>query len=333
MKKYRFILSCCAFVGFTLLLGAGCNNISADQACTDSAMARCTIFDRCRTNGTQIFYGSLDTCISRLKGTCLTELAAPSAGNRPEDLEECAMALPTESCQDYLQRNPVAACVTRNGGLETGAVCSFDTQCKTGFCAQPKGGTCGICKAAPGLGDSCTDIGCDRNLVCTSNNVCRNWVAAAGACDRGDNLCGTGLSCVIAAGQSTGTCQPRVKTVGAACDNKRQTAPDCDFNVGLFCDATTLKCAPQTYANANQQCSAEAIGSSPVVCIAGGTCINPGDGNPSTCMAAVDAGSACDISTGPSCLSPTRCEVNGNSTSGICLFPGAQMCLGLFYSR
>ena len=149
MKKYRWGLKCLAIIGLTCLIGVGCSSVGADQACTDQSKAQCNLLDKCRHNGTQLTYGSLGTCITRLKASCLAGLMAPSAGNDPGAVEKCAMALPSESCADYLQNNPTQDCIPKNGNLEGGVACAFNTQCKSGFCAVLKGGNCGVCQNAP----------------------------------------------------------------------------------------------------------------------------------------------------------------------------------------
>jgi hypothetical protein len=179
----------------------------------------------------------------------------------------------------------------------------------------------------PVVGDPCTEIGCGRNLVCTPNQVCGNWVVAGQPCDTKNNVCAPSLACVIPAAQTSGACQPKGKTVGAACDNKRQTGADCDANAGLFCDAVTLKCAAQTYANATQDCGLGPTGSSDVLCNAGGSCVNMGVGSPSTCVAAAQEGNSCDTAMGPPCLAPARCMVSTGSTSGTCTLLDAKMCM------
>ena len=327
MKKYRFALTYLALVGFTLLIGAGCGSVSADQACTDQAKAQCGLLDKCRKEGTQLTYGSLGACISRLKTSCMTGLMAPSAGNDSGAIESCAQALPSESCADYLQSNPVAACIPKNGNLEGGSACAFNTQCKSGFCAVLKGGNCGKCQNQPVVGDPCTDYGCGRNLVCTANQVCASWAMTGGSCDAKNNVCVPGLACVIAATQTAGTCQPKGTTIGATCDNKRQTGPDCDANAGLFCNTTTLKCAAETYVNPTEECGSGNLGTTYARCNNGGDCITTSSGTPATCVGAVDAGNSCDTVMGPPCLGPARCVVSSGGTSGTCMLLDGTMCM------
>jgi hypothetical protein len=325
MTTFRFTVQCFALAGLTLFLSAGCGGVSADQACTDQAKAQCNKLDTCRKNGTQLTYGTLGACITRLKANCMTALMAPSAGNSPGSVESCAQALPMESCQDYLQGNTTDACVAKNGNLDGGAACAFSTQCKSGFCAVAKNTNCGVCQNPPAVGDPCTDIGCGRNLVCTPNQICAAYVASGGMCDTKNLVCAPGFGCVIATGQTTGTCKQKGQTVGAACDPKSVTAPICDANQGLFCNNMTNQCAAQTYGNDGQTCGN--TGTADVVCNAGGSCINPGSGSGAACVAAADAGASCDTAMGPPCLAPARCVVSPGGTSGMCMTLDGSMCM------
>src|SRR5579871_4844994 len=119
MKKINLALGCCFLLGS--LVFAACGGVSAQQACTDVAKAQCALLDSCRTNGTILVYGNLGTCITQLMGECMTALAAPGTGSNPGIRESCAQALMPqpnmfgESCQDYLQNNPISQCQGTTG--------------------------------------------------------------------------------------------------------------------------------------------------------------------------------------------------------------------------
>lgn len=331
MKTYSSLiplaLRCITALGFGLFLNVGCGGVSADLACSDYAKAACAKLDQCHKNGTQLSYGNLGTCIDRQKVSCMNSLAAPSTGSNPGDMEACAMALPGESCQDYLRSNPVDACVPKNGSLQIGAACAFSPQCDSGFCAISRSGNCGTCQNKPAVGDPCTDNGCGRNLVCTANLVCAAWGEVGAACDAKNNVCAPGTACVIASGMTTGTCQQRGTDVGTTCDLKRQTGPDCDPNSALFCNSVTLKCAALSYGTANQACGLSVSKTTDTVCSGGGACISPGAGSTPACVAAVPEGNSCDTAAGPPCLSPSRCVTDGTSTSGTCMVLDGTMCM------
>jgi hypothetical protein len=309
--------------GFVCLALAGCGGVTADQACSDSAKATCTRLDQCRKNGVVNAYGDLGTCISRMKANCVTALAAADTGNSPAAVEACAMAQPSGTCQDFLQGKPVPACATAQGHRSNGAPCAFNAQCQSAFCAVPRGSLCGSCANLPVAGDPCTDVGnCGPNLDCTPMKVCEPFVAGGGACDGQTLVCAPGQSCVIAAMQAMGTCQPAGKLAGDACDPKRQTAPGCDGTLGLFC-ASTLKCTAVTYVKAGAACGNMAMNTVDNVCQTG-TCVA---GMPSSCVALAKEGEACDTMTGPGCMNPGRCVTSGGGTAGTCALPDPTQCM------
>jgi hypothetical protein len=111
-----------------------------------------------------------------VKAACLANLASPQSGATPQSVEACAMALPGESCTDYLENNPVAACVPKAGYGVSGVTCSFDSQCKSGYCALPVGAACGTCQNRPAAGDSCAMTGCGLDLVYAGMQTCHSWL-------------------------------------------------------------------------------------------------------------------------------------------------------------
>ncbi len=305
----------------------GCGGKSADQACTDLAKATCAQLDKCRKNGTADTYGSLGVCIQRQHDNCVASLLANGTGNSPAHTEACAQALPTETCAQFLQSTPVAACVQVTGALDSGAACAFSGQCQSGFCAVPKGSGCGTCATTPAAGDACDVVPtCGPGMACTPMQVCEPWVQAGGACDGMTNVCAPGSSCVIPAMMTAGTCVADATMVGQACDNRRQTGPACDVNQGLFC-ASTKMCIAVNYVNAGTACGAQNMGMSDNICTGGAACYSPGTGMPSMCLAFALEGGACDTSVGPGCMTPARCVVSGGGTSGTCALPDASTCM------
>ena len=302
------------------LLASACGP-AQDMACSDSAKAQCMKLDQCRHNGTTLVYGNLGTCITRLQAQCNTALAAANTGNSPSAVEDCVKAVPGESCQDYLQGNPVAACRAKSGSVSAGGACTFSAQCQSAFCALLKGTACGTCANPPNVGDPCTDTGCSYNQACSGNLVCANWVAAGGACDK-SNPCAPNTWCVTAAGATAGTCRASIATVGAACDPKHETTAGCDFtNLGLRCNSMTMKCESAVLVNEAEACGV--INGVDNVCQAGAGCF----GQPAACVAAATEGSSCDTMMGPPCLSPARCVTGSTGTAGTCTLLDPTMCL------
>jgi hypothetical protein len=301
--------------------------ITADQACNDFAKASCALLDQCRKHGTANAYGTLGACVQRTHDNCVRGLMAVGNPDDPAGVESCAIALPTETCDQYLQNTPVAACAGGHGSLATGAGCAFDGQCQTGFCGIPKGSLCGKCANAPAAGDSCAMVtACGHGMVCTPMQVCEPWVLATGACDNMTKVCAPGLTCVIPMGMMQGTCTAEASTVGATCDNRRQTAAACDPNQAVFC-ASSKMCVAINYVGAGAPCGAQMMASGDNVCTGASACFSPGGGMPAMCVADAVEGGACDLMIGPACMSPARCVVTGGGASGTCALPDGTMCM------
>jgi hypothetical protein len=317
------------FLVLPLLAACGNNGsgISAEQACSDSAKATCAKLDQCRHNGTANAYGTLGNCISRVQANCLVALMAPGTGNTPDATESCATAMPMQSCQDYFQGNPVAACAQKTGSLSNGAACAFNAQCQTGFCGVKKGDLCGTCAPVPAVGDPCVDVtSCGPNRTCTPMQTCQAWVAVGGMCDGKNLVCAPGSACVIAAMMTMGTCQAEATMVGGTCDYKRQTGSACDPNLGLFCNNTN-KCVSIMYVKAGGNCGSLNMGAADGTCTGGAGCYSAGAGMQAMCIALGQEGDACDLAVGPGCMSPGRCVVSGAGNAGTCTLPDPTMCM------
>ena len=295
----------------------GCSSgPSADQACTLSAAATCAKIDQCIKNGVVNRYGDLATCQARQKQSCLSALTASATGNTPTFVETCAATIPGASCSDY-ESALVTECAPKMGTLALGAACAYAAQCASSVCAITKGTNCGVCAAASNAGDSCATATCSRGLTCVATtSMCQPDGAASASCDK-DHPCGFGLSCVGAVMTTPGTCQTSGKTVGAACDPKRLTAPACDANQGLGCDSATKQCVALTYASDGMPCGL--VGTTVTACSGTATCYGASGATPGMCKAAAKDGAACDTDVGPGCLPTARC-VTGSATvaAGTC---------------
>ncbi len=100
--------------------------LSATQACSDIAAARCTKLQTCApatiTAGT---YGGMAACEASFSAACTDSLMALSTGNSPTVVEGCAQAIAGWSCADYENvANIPAACVQVKGQCAGGkSVC------------------------------------------------------------------------------------------------------------------------------------------------------------------------------------------------------------------
>jgi hypothetical protein len=320
---------------------------SASQACADWARARCQLFDSC-SNGlyVPIHWGDEATCEANSVALCMTDLAAQGTAASAASFEACANALPTESCANFLGENPIAACAPLAGSVATGAACLTSSQCQSTFCALAATSTCGVCASVPQAGASCgVDADCGgRNSLTCAEGTCVALGAASASCSK-TAPCGIGLNCVGEKKTAPGTCQPAASTVGATCDPNEATGAGCDATLELSCDPTTNMCVQNTVVPASATCGQVSGGIAK--CSASGTCVVPtsdagaedagaadagtADAGTApitgTCLAAAANGSACDTSSGPSCVPPAKCvTVSDASTAGTCQAPSAANC-------
>lgn len=295
--------------------GTGGSGPTVNQACNDIAMARCARLQAC-SNGALITtrYGDMNTCVTRIELNCKSSLTAPDTGASPATTEACVADIPSESCTDYIDNNPSAACQAQKGTRPDGAACAFAGQCANSFCHVAKGAACGTCGSPPAAGAACdTAADCGYDMACTKAGTCATFVAANGMCDAG-NPCEVGLACVGSTMTTMGTCQPQVTTMGTACDPTRKTGPDCERDIGLYCDPTSLTCKPLTFDTGGQPCGVGEACSGSSLCVMQ----TPPNG---TCSSVAADGAACDDTNGPSCLNPARC------VSGTCKLPDGASCM------
>lgn len=297
--------------------------VTADQACADYASALCDERDAC-TNGffTARDYGDLATCEARQKQECLVRLAASGTSLDAAQLVSCAASLATFPCGEFLNAELPAACVPQPGSSADGSACAFAAQCASAFCSSPSDEACGVCATAPKAGDSCADdTGCGfgAGLRCASDKgICVVPGQVGAACEENAD-CRNELSCVVPTMGMAGTCEPAGATIGAACDGKAITAPDCDKSQGLRCAMGA--CAATAFAGAGEACGAAAG----ATCESNGMCL--GANGAKTCVAAVADGAACDTEAGPPCSAPARCMTDGTSTTGVCALNDAAVCM------
>ena len=366
------LLAAWTLCGTGLVVAAtGCSSSSGASiatACADVAQARCNETSECsladEQTGTGFSllanYGDKATCVARQTLNCTNALNAPENGNNAAQVGKCVAALQGISCADVFDNQPPSAC-TPTGPRPSGAPCTFNGQCMTGYCNGTKTSVCGTCGAAPAAGDDCSDSTCANGARCVAATTeCQVALASGGVCDSG-HPCDRGLSCV---GQNdktmtTGICQTAATQVGIACGGT--TLPGCDGTRGLTCGgpsgaktctrvifpgyngsvstdggATATDAGPPDAGSvtpptpAGTPCGLLADGSR-VGCVAGEcyTATGPATGSDlGACKPlAADTG-ACDTSVGPGCMFPARCVVSGGDggTAGTCVVPVATMC-------
>jgi hypothetical protein len=311
-------------IGFALLACACSNGPTADQAAQQSAQAVCSQLMTCSAAAFQKRWPDLATCEAREKLSVLDALNAKNTAQTPKNIEACATEIAQESCDQFLSGDmPTPHCVTPSGPAADGAACTFNAQCKTGFCSVAATALCGTCAEPPAAGASCASQGCGQTMICVrSTMMCQVPVAVGGSCST-MNPCGVGLACVGATATANGMCQTQVATLGASCDHTLRTAPNCNQNDGLTCAAMGAAldtCVMQPIVPAQQACG-QVMGVANA-CAASATCIGTGT---MTCIAPATDGAACDTASGPDCEFPAKCVTSG-ATAGTCELPGSTSC-------
>jgi hypothetical protein len=324
--------------------------LTAAQACAADAHAACMLRSTCSmTFGIEKDYPDEATCENRTAIPCEHSLAARGTAQDPAGIEACSAALPNESCSDFLDGNPVSACVPPAGTGQTGTACGASGQCASTFCAIGQYQVCGTCQPLPPLGASCqVAADCGRDVACAvaagaSSGTCVAYAALNAPCLTGTQPCAAQLGCVgdDPTTGTMGTCQAIAGTVGAACDGSRKTAANCDAQAGLACipnakGSAVGTCKAITLVAAGTRCGD--IGAAPVTgvadCIGGGLCVKQltDAGTPAAtgvCVPPAQDGAPCDndATKGPPCLAPAKCVPSApGATAGMCVVPDATQC-------
>ena len=277
-------------------------------------------------------WGDFPTCVTRETLACTDALSAPDTGQTASLVSQCTAALPTYTCNDFLTNNLPVTC-NPLGPRVSGAACTFNAQCASGYCSNIRYGTCGTCADPPATGSSCARSTCGHGQDCVWNagltNVCQTYVASGSACGAFQNPpCLPDVACAGASSTTgaTGICRPPVSTVGAACGSATVDL-NCDGTKGLWC--VHEACIQVTYASDGMPCGH--VDGGVVECTAG-TCYSSAGPyfdleGPTTgvCKAFAADGAACDTRQGPGCMSAARCVTNAGTTSGICTVPTASV--------
>ena len=348
-------------------IGCGSSSGSADiaTACATVAQARCNETSTCSLadgdtgTGYSVLgnYGDSATCVARQTLNCKNALNAPDNGNTPAQVAKCAAAFVTFSCMDFFDNQPPADC-SPTGPRASGAPCTFNGQCASGYCNGTKSSICGTCGDPPAVGADCSDSSCaDGDRCVASTSECQVAVTSNGVCDSG-HPCERGLSCVgeNAKTNTAGTCETAGTRVGVACGG---TLPGCDPTRGLYCGgpAGAKACMQVIYPGYNGSVTADggatatdaSAAATGAPTPAGTPCGQLADGARAGCVAGEcytatglasgsDLGAckplaadnaACDTSVGPGCMYPARCVVAGGGdggTAGTCVVPVATVC-------
>lgn len=296
----------------------GTGGVSREAACDQFSKAFCDVYAKCLPVFITAGFGDVATCYTRIGKTCPATFDAPKTSATPAKISTCAEGVKNLACEALSTSTP-QACIPAPGGIEDGAGCSDDAQCRSTWCPKNDEGFCGKCTALPKAGAPCVTLPakadgsvqkeCGRGLSCVKD-VCVVPLGSGAACSDATS-CSLGLTCFNAKCVAAG--KP-----GSKCDPEGKTDPNCDFLQGAICNPATKVCQELGKANAGQPCGV--IGSEYKICTAASKCIVPSGAMSGTCIAAAIDGAACDLEKGPDCLGPAKC------VGGVCKLPDPALC-------
>jgi hypothetical protein len=198
-------------------------------------------------------------------------------------------------------------------------------QCKSNYCDRADDQVCGACADKGGIAASCDqNADCAGGLTCQTNvdtlaKTCQTAPPAvvrakiSEPCGGMLPACDSGLVCV-----GTGmmrACAAVVATEGAPCDPARRMLADCDANLFLGCNRTTMLCEKRKLVDVGQPCNELPDGSN-ATCKGGANCVRlPWPGSvpvTGTCTADVGVGQPCAAAAadGPGCQPSLRCVLD-----------------------
>lgn len=329
-----------AVLGLSLLaLATACGTTSftpaqQENGCASYIAAKVAYGDRCR-NSTE-YRAALPGRKDQI-ALCSKGVAAAENGITPDLMNACAAALKDAPCgQDEAD---VPACKTMHeitGGTELGVLCTFGTQCKTGYCAgatiDDKGVRCGNCVDGIAVGASCdtkSPAPCVRGASCvatsptTTSGLCTQFLGAGNACDGTRALCGGGLYCATGsklctpqsdaggpcAKEDARACKGALVCIDGTCSVRRANGAPCKNETGecdvlLTCDGGV--CAAPKQAKLGDLCE-------------GTPCAPDAACKAQVCVARKAVGAACNAAT-------DVCASNAACVQGVCEIPDPGIC-------
>jgi hypothetical protein len=227
----------------------------------------------------------------------------PGTQATPVQMEACAAAVQTESCDEALDNPQPSACDVPGTVPVTGA-CGSDAQCQTGYCKPTQGSLCGTCTARVPGGSPCTvDSDCSASLVCNAA-TCIGPLPLGAACSS-TQPCLRSLTCI------SGKCATPLPA-GQACT----AATDCAGSHGVYCNTKTKTCTQTAVAIVGQPCGV--VAGNLTACTAGASCANITSGM-GTCHQPAADGAPCGPSI--SCVPPAVC-----TSTARCTLPNPSVC-------
>jgi hypothetical protein len=275
--------------------GTSSEDLAIQQACALDAQAFCDKRKTCWPAGVQDFrfqrdWGDLAGCVAQRKTTCLADLQRKHTGLSAVRTEGCAHASEQQSCPDFLAglALPTPQCpAAGSGDLDNGGTCAVSAQCRSAYCNRSEFEPCGRCADRGGIGTTCDQNGdCVSGLTCVldasgTTGTCMSPAPPTVKGKVGEACGATGQPACDTGLTCVGTgamrtCQAQLTTAGAPCDATRRKLPDCDGALYLSCNRTTAICEPQKLMKIGEPCNDLADGSFGV-CTSGSACVRPRD--------------------------------------------------------
>lgn len=297
---------------------AGGGGPSADAVCSTQAQSTCAKTQECSNYSFVVNFTSMSDCIARYKQVCLNYLGLPGSTRTLADVQRCATAYASLSCQDYYDPTSPAQTSCRFAGtLADGIACGAGEQCKTGYCKITDQSGCGVCAQYVKIGSPCQNTvsspSCEPGANCTGATGSQTCTA----------LGGLGSTCNSNNGPY---CKYPFPCRSGVCSQPRNLGDSCDPTVGLECDAikteqcssTSRKCEQlYTFVTTGMSCTRPTMPPYPT-CSGGSRCSSTSGSG--TCIAPLADGAACTDPGPPSCQAPAGCR------SGFCRFAAPASC-------
>jgi len=286
------------------------SGVTAEQACTETASALCSMYESCAPFAITILFGDSATCNAVAKTGCLGSLQATKTAATPDVFSKCGQDLKTATCADILAHKPPPSCQPKGGTVGNGMACGDDWQCMSGHCTIPDNSTCGVCGSLAPAGGSCpnkTDDECEFGLVCADNFLCVTPGAAGASCDA-NHPCANPLVCVGATMTAQGTC-----TMGGALGAPCTSDQGCSLVQGLWCTrAANRTCATVAGADPGMPCGF--LGVTEFALCRGG-----GGGGGCNVVTGTAMGTCPRLAMpGDACSATTACKAGAKCVNGLC---------------
>jgi hypothetical protein len=281
----------------------GINGFLAAQACAHDAEAFCERLNACSPFGLKYTFGDVDTCQARDRLSCESLFRLKDSAMTPNNVDACASAVATQTCDDFRYGAAPRACAVPAGSRASGIACTSSLQCQSLSCRTTGVEPCPVCRPLVALGGACTASEECNDGRC-QDMKCLPLVEEGAACTQ-LTACRAPLECV---GPGVSDTNPGVCTkpigVGQPCSF---VSDACDItSLGLRCDGATQLCKEVArVVGPGQTCGFD--NGIEIYCQAYGICVLPDGGNLGTCRPPPADGEACDASD-DHCMWPASCD-------------------------